>query len=390
MKALYFAALLAATVGTSATRANDPVNLVRMTMGYTYYSRPSATIDVHNAEVRACAAESDKTRSMEEVTSPRGGLLSDALTAGSHHGAVGAALENCMVVRGWRVVRLGATEGEALAALPQDALTAKLAPWVGAVSPYGAVVRVWGNDAARGSTTRYANTVDHINEGQLSLKAATGGTLKQYRLADRAAPEKVVLDPKWPTTALKPGEFASAPSGSAILVVGVRNASIKNGAGVVFERQGPDPTVRPSSLDRAPDRVYGAVRALFAKDEVRFVAVAVPPGRWRIATIGVLHSISLCLGSPAFEVKAGDVVYTGAFDMAGEEIGPDLTLAPAQAYLAGQPAAQTVRVAIYLNGTRGVCGGNTIYAFEIQGAPFDPDYTWGGAARTAAPPATKP
>jgi len=73
------------------------------------------------------------------------------------------------------------------------------------------------------------------------------------------------------------------------------------------------------------------------------------------------------------------VVYAGAFDLAGQSIGPDLDLEPARTYLAGAPAAN-LRPAVYQNGARGSCRGfGVIYALEIPGTPFDPDYAWGDA-----------
>jgi len=80
-------------------------------------------------------------------------------------------------------------------------------------------------------------------------------------------------------------------------------------------------------------------------------------------------------------VKAGEVVYAGTFHLDGDDLGPDLVLDPAKAYL-GAPMADHLKAADYRNGSRGSCHGlNLIYALEIPGAPFAPDYFWGGAQK---------
>jgi hypothetical protein len=114
--------------------------------------------------------------------------------------------------------------------------------------------------------------------------------------------------------------------------------------------------------------------------EPTWFVYAVPPGRWRI---GWSNFLSYCLGSPSFEIKAGEAVYAGTFHIEGPTLAPDLDLAPAKAYLGG-PSAETLRAAVYRNGERGSCMGlSHDYALEFPGAPFAPGYSWGGAA--AAP-----
>ena len=111
---------------------------------------------------------------------------------------------------------------------------------------------------------------------------------------------------------------------------------------------------------------------------------AVPAGRWRLYGLGAAPTLNLCLGSPSFEVKAGEVVYAGAYDLDAAELGPDLDLAPAKAWLGAQ--GRPLRAASYVNGSLGPCGDNSIYALEIKGAPFEPGYAWGSRASTAPAP----
>jgi hypothetical protein len=186
----------------------------------------------------------------------------------------------------------------------------------------------------------------------------------------------VKLDPKWPKGPLKPAELSAAPAGSALIVARITGMSNRWGNGVILKREGANPEDRPSLEDHAPDMVFAGAGWLFAKKEGNWFILAVPPGRWRIALSGF---VDYCLGAPSFEAKAGDVIYAGTFHLEGDDLGPDLALAPAKTYLGG-PAADKLQPAGYRNGSRGSCHGfNLVYALEIPGAPFAPDYFWGGA-----------
>ena len=115
----------------------------------------------------------------------------------------------------------------------------------------------------------------------------------------------------------------------------------------------------------------------------RWAAAEVPAGRWRINQTRVVNH---CLGSPSFEVAAGEVVYVGTFDMSGDDMGPDLDLAPAISAIRG-PAAERLRAAVYRNGSTDTCRVPFVrYPLEIEGAPFDPGYQRGSVA--AAGPRT--
>ena len=129
--------------------------------------------------------------------------------------------------------------------------------------------------------------------------------------------------------------------------------------------------VRPARLDHAPDVVVVA-----GKREGNWFALVVPPGHWRIAGTG---SVGFCLGSPAFAVAAGEVVYAGTFSLTGADLAPDLAIEPAAAWLGGDFGTR-VRPAAYRNGSRDSCIGSGVsYALEFPGAPFEPGYAWGGA-----------
>jgi hypothetical protein len=382
------AAALVLTAGAST--AAEPVNLSRMTMGYNYFNRAGASVADHDKAVIDCSREALKVRSFADQHQVGlgivGVLLSQAMADAANRGAFASALENCMVVRGWRVVSLPEAEGQALAKLKPDELAAKLSPWIGADAPHGEITRVWGNDAARASTTRYAIRPDHTSNGQLSLAAAGASPLANAPAPPAPPPPpKAQLDPKWPTRALKPDQLASAPAEGGVVIIELKGLSQRNGIGLGFARMGPEKDSFPSVTDHGPDVMNLFVGLIAAKREGNLLAVAAPAGRWRIAAMGMMPMLGFCLGGPSFELKPGEVVYAGAFDLSAEDLGPDMSLDAPKAWLGNVPAASTIRPAAWTNGAEGLCGYNDIYALEIKGAPFAAGYHWGGAAGGTQP-----
>lgn len=380
---------LAAPAPKAADADGQGVHLSRMTMGYSYFNRPGASVPEHNADVLACLSQAVTTRSFDQVINNganmgiAGMLIGGAIGDAYYHGTVGAGLENCMVVRGWRVVSLADAEGKALAALPPAPLMDRLAPWIGADAPPGTVVRIWNNDAANAAIPRFSIRPAHQNDGPLSLKAVNGQTLDQATGPNFVPPQRVKADKTFPSKPVKPAEIAAVTPQAGIVLVRVSNGGMRNGAGLSFARVGPDPGTPPSTLDRRPDIV--SVNA-----NGKFVAMPVAPGRWRMSSLGYMPVLSLCLGSPSVEVRAGEIVYLGSFDLGAAAIGPDLDLAPVQAYLAGQPAASSVRPAAYTNGSTSICTDPGMYALEVPGAPFEAGYRFGGARLAAASPIRAP
>ena len=388
---------LAIVSPASAQQPETQVNLGTMTLGYTYFNRPGADIAAHDAAVAACAAVAAKVHSYDEqnpvqknlVPVTAAGLVSEGLAGAAHHGVVGASLENCMVVRGWRVVSLSDTAGKELAALPQSALSRRLAPWVGSQTPHGEVVRTWANDAARPTTIRFAYRPAHTNNGQLSLISATGRDLTQFDSSDASEVGQTLadyaksLDPRWRGTPLKANALGSVPPEGGVIIASVKRLSMKQGTVITFSREGSKPDVLPSTDDHLLDVAYFTGNFVWQGKAGFMAAVAVPAGHWRFSSVGsVAGALNFCLGAPSFEVKPGDVIYAGTFDLSGG-IAPDLDLAPAQAWLDHQPQAAIVKPAVYTNGSTGSCGGNVISALEVDGAPFAAGYAWGSAATPA-------
>ncbi|ESQ91341.1 hypothetical protein ABAC460_07175 [Asticcacaulis sp. AC460] len=403
------AAILALTV-PAITHAENVIGMGNMTKGYTYYNLPGTTAADHNDAVTACAAEAYKARSYDAelrdgpstvysnnnysvagiIGSAIGDAIVDDMISAWGRGVYAAAFENCMVVRGWRVVRLPEAEGKDLWMNPAPDIAARIAPWTGAEQPHGEVVRIWKNDAASAATRYLYFRPAHDKYGLLSLTAGTGTSLARVTLAPPQKPVIIGIDPKWPEKDLTPDQIAAALPEAGVIVIRLKGASNKTGLRLTLARMGADKDVLPSTVDHAPDvlTVTGAIKGK-DKDGV-FVAFTAPPGRWRIASIAAMPEIGFCMGSPSFPIEAGEVVYAGTFDLSAADLGPDLSLDAAKAWLAGKPAADTIRQAAYTNGSLGPCGYNGLYALEIKGAPFDPDYHWGSAAKAPKPTEATP
>lgn len=392
-------ALMCGGAGAAAAdgpAAEEPLNLGRMTPGYSYFNRPGADRAAHDKDVATCLAKALNVRSAQErFRNSSLGLLPaliDGLRANSaNRGVVSAALENCMVVHGWRVVSLDEAEGKALVALPGPQLSERLAPWIGAADPHGRVGRIWHNDAALATVNHFSLHANHTKDGQLSLLAIetnVSTAIKGDNIADAAAPKlaPVKLDSRWPRKQLKPETLDSAPAFAGILIVNVNGVSMRQGNGFTFSRVGTDTQPFPALADGAPGLVRAGLGAIAASKDGKFFAFAVPPGRWRINSIfGGMLELNFCLGSPVFDVKAGEVVYAGELDLKQDRLMPDFDMAPLKAWMGTARAAERVRPAEYRNGSTGPCGGTNIYALEFDGLPFEPGYTLGSTAQPEIP-----
>jgi len=366
---------VAAPAAVPAPTPEGP-DLAHMTPAFNYFNRPGADLAAHNGDLTGCYEDASKAVTADELVQ-NGGLFGALLATHAYKGVVAANIENCMLVKGWRVVRVSEEEGASLAAMAPADLSQKLAPWIGADAPHGEVTRVWTNEAARGSVKRFAIRPDHKDDGSLSLdalgKKISWGARPAYQ-----PPKSVKLDPIWPKKPLKPEQFATAPAGSAIVIIGVANGG-HNGLALKFMRDGDDPKVFPSTVDHAPDVMFTGIGPIWKRGK-NINALAVPPGRWRLAGLSDgLVTLNFCWGAPSFEVKAGEVVYAGSFGIDSEDLGPDLDLAPAAALVGSQPAAAKLRAAAYFNGDVSACGDTGMAALEVTGAPYLPGYVWGGA-----------
>lgn len=390
------ALLTAASWGNAvaATERNAPANLTRATSGFTYFNRPGADIAAHDAEVRMCVSRS---RALPQATDNpmNAGLVPGLIAGGQDDARLKANVENCMVVGGWRVVRLGDREGRPLSRLARQALSEQLASWVGADEVHGEIARTFGNEATRGDTVW--GTMPGGGGTILSLKAVDLTTLPAPVPAlEPAHPDR--LDPPpgpaVPVIQLTPENVASLPADTALVIIKVVGTGRTNGEGLGIGRAGfrqLPPSVRQRETDPV-EGFYAAVKWTLFKGSDRerreaLIAIPVVPGDYRIESR--MNTMEYCLGAPVTEVRPGDVVFLGTFDIAGPVLGPDLSLDPAQAFLANDPdRLARLRPAQWRNGHTAPCGLVYFYALEIPGAPFEAGYTGGSAptdAATAAP-----
>jgi|JI7StandDraft_1071085.scaffolds.fasta_scaffold24870_2 hypothetical protein len=355
--------------------AQEPERLEigEVVQGHAYYNRPGASPAEHNTELAACLSETDwgtpspADRGLQRaVEIGTGSLLrSDVVGlfwSGPVQGLAAIGPENCMISKGWRVFRLSETEGEAATALTGEAFLARVGPWLGADTPPGVMIRTWGNEAAHPARYRTASRPRPPSRDQLSL---------QFFSASGAVFERAGVDTtNWnrvQARTLRLPEIPEPAAGMAIIVM----RGVGTNHGLQFQR------VEPSADGARFTFGIGVSR------QGRWAAAEVPAGRWRINQTRVVNH---CLGSPSFEVAAGEVVYVGTFDMSGDDMGPDLDLAPAISAIRG-PAAERLRAAVYRNGSTDTCRVPFVrYPLEIEGAPFDPGYQRGSVA--AAGPRT--
>lgn len=390
-------ALGATAPAAGAQDRPERVNLTRPTDGHTYYNRPGATIADHDAAVRACAARAAGLNQMaDNVIMP--GLLAQGLAAAQDGSRFQANIENCMVVGGWRVIRLPEGVGRRLFRMRREELSPQLATVVGVETPeLGEVVRVFGNEAARGDTVWGAMPA-YYGEDSLSLKAVDLTNLPAATPAlPPLHPERLTPPPgpAVPVIELTPGTVAALPPETALVIIKVVGTGRTNGEGLGIGRVGfreLPPVVRRVESDPVEGFYAGVKWTLFkGSDRERreaLIAMPVVPGEYRLESR--MNTMEYCLGAPVTEVKAGDVVFLGTFDIAGPAMGPDLSLAPAEAFLANDPARRArLRPAEWRNGNVSPCGLVYFYALEIPGAPFEPGYAGGSAAAPEAPPAAE-
>lgn len=384
MRSLVFCFL--ATMFFASNASAEAVEIGQVAQGPIFYNRPGATVAEHNSDLSACfqtaPAPASASRPKMLVYDVNTHVTYDAtwvfdmVWSGPLAGLRAVRVENCMLLRGWRAVRLPDAEGARLAALAPAELISRMQPLIGVEQPPGEIVRSFANEALHPGAYKTASRPAQPSKTQLSLKLYA-----TYQAASPMAIESAptaVLDPAWPTAPLKLKDLGEKPSEAGLIVVRVTGISNKFGTGVTFSREGPSPDQPASIADRRPDIMRATIGFMSAKKEGNWFVLAVPPGRWRIASSGF---VDYCLGSPSFEVKAGDGVYAGTFHLEGPDLSPDLDLAPAQAFMASVLTAR-LHAAEYRNGSRQACSGSMVtYGLEFPERPFAPDYKWGSLAK---------
>lgn len=403
---------IAASVIAAPAAAQD-VRLAQPTQGYTHFNKPGATIEDHRGALESCLLDATAVVSWDEMIDNNQGLMAGLLLQGRARAARVAALENCMVVRGWRTVVVPEAEGRVLSELASAELTQWLADRVGAAAPAGTIGRTFANQALDAAHKRDELAPSATRNGALSLLALgatddllmgsplTGsGTRMQerYRLARepgariaRPLPDEATIDlprdlDRQLGRSLRPQELELVPDGWGVIAIRLRNPSLRNGNSLII---GPaDGPILKTPRGRQANVIDFFARGRGPGGTGSWFLQAVPAGRYRIDAISTALPLGFCLGAPSFGLAAGEIVYAGTFDFAGAVFGPDLALDPVNAYLADPAAQARVRPAHWRNGSLRNCLGSTaIYALEFPGAPFEEAYAWGSRAVPPAPAA---
>lgn len=378
------AAILAlGLVGTSAA-GQEPASRADLTVstgGTTYYNQPGATWAEHSAAVRDCATQAGNAfyawGSGETLPTI------DFITAG--HPSFQGFVENCMVLKGWRVIQMNPWKAQPLGRSSRSTLERVMTPLIGAEPPDGEIVRVFTNEAARGDTVFSRYLVTPAPPRTLSIRATDLGNLPRFNTVPAEPVEPVPPPANYRPylESLSPEDLARLPDDAAVILVRVIGAGQTPGGGFTLKRMAPrtEPPARRSTALEPTDTVFvGATVSVMKLPEAErgdvLLAFPVVPGRYRAADRMMLD---LCFGGPATEIGAGEVVYLGSFEIAGPAVlSPDTDLAPAQAFVGSNPALQDrLRPASWVNGTTDQCLGGSAYALEFPGLPFEEGYVRG-------------
>jgi hypothetical protein len=374
-----FLVLLTSLLLLTPLAVAEPANLVRASAGYLYFNRPGATMALHDSELADCLGVTGfrfPTRSspmipMGIVGSAIENGIQNRMISGWQRAAANIQVELCMVVKGWRLLRLDDREGRRLSTLDQPALASELSTFVGSSSPPGEIIRTFRNDAALWETVQDRSPAN-----------ASRVLLSEQALAPR--PDPPVRSVEWrselgTSILVAPvvlADIQSIPEGRALVLIAVhgRSSLRTNMILGVARDQGPQDLFQVD-LRHAQSIGSGAVGQL--------EAFLVPAGRWRI--VSARSNTNLCLGAPSFDASAGSVVFAGAFDLSAPVLAPDMTLNALQPYLQTWPSAlPSPRPAQWVNGEVSPCPFTALgpdYALEFDGMPYRDGYVWGGAAR---------
>lgn len=401
----------AAFMGVAAAQTLPVNSAVR---GWTYFNRPGATLAQHRADIEGCF---DAVAAMTPPPAPQlydpvaanpgyysqtygaaGGIAGSLMVASAQmqeirnarNRAMVTNYENCMVVRGWRVVRVSSAVGRRLQGLTQASLEARLEPMIAAEQPEGEIVRSFSiafsgapatdsRDGDRSNSLSLLAMPSHsiATEGlrpegaRTALAERSGAERREERERVRAREQRLEQAQARADAMSASGGIAAVTDLSAISSDASLVVVSADGVELTFVRDGAAGAEPASFVVLAPSVKDGPT------DQGPLV-FAVPPGRWRISHISNgMGAIALCMGAPAFDVGASEVVFAGAF--AVMEYAPNMTLSPAAAVLTSVPAfADRLRPAAYVNGNVGDCGSaQLVYAYEIPGAPFAEGYRWG-------------
>ena len=384
------AAVASPVVASAQEAAVTPFSLTGSSAGHTYFHRAGATLEQHDEALRDCgkaaARMAQPADSSAAAAGAAGGLLG-ALVVGAISGyvqaqrntrALMANVENCMVVDGWAVRRIEPVEGAALDELQQPALHDAMALRIGAVEPRDEQVRIFGDELTSQQPVMFGFAGD-LDVVSLSVQALPP-------LEKTEATPRPRL-PRQARTARAPRALAedalTAPEGSGLVIVRIDGLAEHANRTLTFVRAGESPDTPAWVADQQPDRfsvaLSGRAAVRGAIERTTTAAFAVPPGRWRLASLSQgLFAVSLCRAAPAFDLKAGETVFAGRFDMTSAAAAPQMKLEPATlpvAYAAlspvpvvWSPAGPTACEGTYLYGSNPVPTASPVVPQEATAA----------------------
>lgn len=388
--------------------------------GFHYFNKPGARMDDHDGDLLDCIQagrflDQPDATTATSTAGAAGGFLG-ALAGGVADGLASARLErrgiaanteNCMVVKGWRVVGVDPKRGEELDDFADPEIRPVIAEWVGLDAPPGPILREpFANDLlAANADFELAKKAGESSLSVRSYRDILRTEINSYYGLDGAVPsttprpDRPLKEPDRfrsdRPTVVTAKDLAAADPEASYLVFRVTGARARGArTGPYFIRLDPDKNHRALDGD-AWVMAANFKRTRFESDSesgeftMDFVA-KVPPGTWALAGLrkdagGEDLIVSTCLGAPVFTITAGATVYAGSMILPRDG-GFPLNVADmevAKSILAANPAlAEKAESAAYENGHRLVCSGAYMYAYEVPGAPFVEGYEWGSAAKT--------
>jgi hypothetical protein len=352
---------VAALAFATAALAAD---LKKSSEGWIYFHRAGAGVAEHNAAVSHCVIVARQMGAPSNAGGLAGALLSD-LAQGA---TVAPDIESCMVSTGWEVVQLDEAEGAAISRLDQKGQADALAPWVGSATPHGTVVRRF-------------EPLARLGRGEIALSKLMSN--RRLPLSVTATPLNGVA-PKhaWKYRMLDANlDPAKAPPGSAFIVIRLALSGAHNerynfvrldDAASSAELLSPE---TPHKWRPKPDDYTAKTYVLVAT-----------PGRW--VYFGP-WAVTLCLGSPGFDIAPGEVVFAGTFTAGVEDpFAPNMDPAPALADLKDPALKARMRPAKWVNGYRYDCDVFPYiyypYRVDFPGFPSLPDNPPPAAATATA------
>ncbi len=379
IKAVIAGALTAMLIGPMALA--EPVNLVRQSEGYTYFNRSGADLAAMYRDIEGCIARVTGSSSGAGY-GPVQGFAGELIAGALRNGMTMVSLENCMVVRGWRIIRVDDKEGAAFSRLPADRIAARLEEWTGSEQAHGTVVRSWANDLTKVDTIKSAfpNMAARPSLSVLAVPRSEGGRSQPGQSSQPSWPAKMNIFK--PAT---PDQLIHVQDGAAILIVTLRNSAPKDFVRLKLLRLGPNQHDPASFTDGRPDTLWLTLPKTSngtpsGAPIVLTTSFVIPAGRWAI--YGVSDVMTACLGTAYFDVGAGAVIYTGAFDFGVDGLPLDPSLEPARAHLQALPNLQgQITLAQWTNGATITCPGTYAYALELPAAPYANGYVKAGSGR---------